>query len=98
MRAAFDALTEGVLIVDKQGHVLLANSVFRAMQPEPAIELTGKRLKDLAWLTAAVGQDPEHYLWARAMREGAQITGETLRIPLRGGLGGIRRQHARRTD
>ena len=81
VRTAFDALTEGVLIVDKQGHVLLANSVFRAMHPGAAIELTGKRMKDLAWLTAAVGQDPEQYPWARAMREGAQITGETILIP-----------------
>jgi diguanylate cyclase (GGDEF)-like protein/PAS domain S-box-containing protein len=81
VRTAFDALTEGVLVIDKQGHVLLANNVFRAMHPGAAIELTGKRIKDLGWLIAAVGQDPEQYPWARAMREAAQITGETIRIP-----------------
>ena len=81
VRTAFDALTEGVLVIDKQGHVLLANSVFRSMHPGAAIELTGKRIKDLGWLMAAVGPDAEQYPWARAMREGAQITGETIRIP-----------------
>jgi diguanylate cyclase (GGDEF)-like protein len=81
VRTAFDALSEGVLVIDKQGHVLLANSVFRGMHPGASIELTGKRIKDLGWLIAAVGSDPEQHPWARAMREAAQITGETIRIP-----------------
>jgi diguanylate cyclase (GGDEF)-like protein len=51
------------------------------MHPGAAVELTGKRIKDLSWLIAAVGQDPEQHPWVRAMREGAQITGETIRIP-----------------
>ncbi|HEY7759919.1 MAG TPA: GGDEF domain-containing protein [Burkholderiales bacterium] len=85
VRTAFDALSEGVLVIDKQGHILLANSVFRRMHPGAAVELTGKRIKDLGWLNAAVGDDPEQHPWARAIREGASITGEAIRIPQDGG-------------
>ena len=85
VRTAFDALSEGVLVIDKQGHVLLANSVFRRMHPAANVELTGKRLKDLSWLTAAVGEDPEQHPWARALREGVSVTGETIRLPQEGG-------------
>ena len=85
IRTAFDALSEGVLVVDKQGHVLLANSVFRSMHPGANIELTGKRIKDLPWLVAAVGEDAEQHPWARAMRDAASILGETIHIPIEGG-------------
>lgn len=84
VRTAFDALSEGVLIVDKQGHVLLANSVFRGMHPGANIELTGKRIKDLPWLIAAVGEDAEQHPWNRAMRDAAGVTGETIKIPREG--------------
>lgn len=81
VRTAFDALSEGVLIVDMQGHVLLANSVFRALHPAANAELTGKRVKDLPWLMAAVGEDGTQHPWNRAMRDGAGVTGVTIQIP-----------------
>jgi diguanylate cyclase (GGDEF)-like protein len=81
VRTAFDALSEGVLIIDKQGHVLLANSVFRQMHPGANTELTGKRIKDLPWLIAAVGEDADQHPWNRAMRNAASVTGETIKIP-----------------
>jgi diguanylate cyclase (GGDEF)-like protein len=84
VRTAFDALSEGVLIVDKQGHVLLANSVFRQLHPGANIELTGKRIKDLPWLIAAVGEDADQHPWNRAMRDAAGVTGETIKIPREG--------------
>jgi diguanylate cyclase (GGDEF)-like protein len=85
VRTAFDALSEGVLIIDKQGHVLLANSVFRQMHPGANVELTGKRIKDLQWLMAAVGEDTDKHPWNRAMQDAAGITGETIRIEREGG-------------
>lgn len=79
VRTAFDALSEGVLVIDKQGHVLLANSVFRALHPSAGGELTGKRIKDLAWLMAACGDGPPP--WSRAMLERTSVSGETIKIP-----------------
>ena len=34
IRTAFDALSEGVLVIDKQGYVILANMAFRNLHPE----------------------------------------------------------------
>jgi len=79
VRTAFDALSEGVLVIDKQGHVLLANRAFRALHPSAGGELTGKRIKDLTWLTSACGDGPPP--WTRAMLERTAVTGESIKIP-----------------
>ena len=83
VRTAFDALSEGVLVIDKLGHVLLANRAFRALHPAAGGELTGKRIKDLAWLTSACGDGPPP--WTRAMLERTAVTGENIKIPQEGG-------------
>ena len=79
VRTAFDALSEGVLVIDKQGHVLLANTAFRSLHPSAGGELTGKRIKDLTWLTAAVGGGMPP--WSRAMLERTNVSGETIQVP-----------------
>ena len=83
VRTAFDALSEGVLVIDKLGHVLLANRAFRNLHPSAGGELTGKRIKDLAWLTSACGDGPPP--WTRAMLERTAVTGESIKIPQEGG-------------
>lgn len=83
VRTAFDALSEGVLVIDKLGHVLLANRAFRGLHPSAGGELTGKRIKDLAWLMAACGDGPPP--WTRAMLERTAVTGESIKIPQEGG-------------
>jgi PAS domain-containing protein len=42
IRTAFDALSEAVLIVDKQGYVILANASFRGLHPDAGKDHTGK--------------------------------------------------------
>jgi diguanylate cyclase (GGDEF)-like protein/PAS domain S-box-containing protein len=79
VRTAFDALSEGVLVIDKQGHILLANSGFRKLHPLAGGELTGKRIKDLGWLVEAVGGGIPP--WSRAMLERTNVSGETIQIP-----------------
>jgi diguanylate cyclase (GGDEF)-like protein len=82
VRTAFDALSEGVLVIDKLGHVLLANRAFRSLHPSAGGELTGKRIKDLTWLTAACGDGPPP--WTRAMLERTAVTGENIKIAQEG--------------
>jgi PAS domain S-box-containing protein len=80
VRSAFDALSEGVLVVDRQGIVLLANRAFRQLHPRASMEMTGKRIKDIEWLASAAGEDPKKYPWVRAMERGENVTGEFLQI------------------
>jgi diguanylate cyclase (GGDEF)-like protein len=80
VRTAFDALSEGVLVIDKQSQVVLANSAFRGLHPDAARDLTGKKLTDLDWLIQAVGQAPGACPWERAMSTKVSIIGEMIKI------------------
>jgi diguanylate cyclase (GGDEF)-like protein/PAS domain S-box-containing protein len=85
VRTAFDALSEGVLVVDHKGQVLLANAAFRGLHPEAGRELTGKKIGDLAWLSQAVGNHEAAHPWNRAIAQKATVAGETIRIAREGG-------------
>jgi len=85
VRTAFDALSEGVLVVDRNGIVLLANRAFRQLHPRASAEMTGKRIKDVEWLARAAGEDPKKYPWVRAMERGDSVTGEFLQIATESG-------------
>jgi diguanylate cyclase (GGDEF)-like protein len=80
IRTAFDALSEAVLIVDKQGYVILANASFRALHPDAGKDHTGKRVDDVEWLVKAVGNHSSTWPWERAMRTKETVTGETYQI------------------
>jgi len=80
VRTAFDALSEGVVVIDKQGQIVLANAGFRGLHPDAARELTGKKISDLAWLVNAIGNHPATWPWERAMTTKASVTGETIKI------------------
>jgi diguanylate cyclase (GGDEF)-like protein/PAS domain S-box-containing protein len=68
VRAAFDTLGDGVLVLDPQGRILLANRSFRDMHPDAKGELQGRSVAQLQWLprqdTGAVGGMP----WERVLR------------------------------
>jgi len=80
VRSAFDALSEGVVVIDKQGQIVLANAGFRRLHSDAARELTGKKISDLTWLVNAIGNHPATWPWERAMTTKASVTGETIKI------------------
>jgi diguanylate cyclase (GGDEF)-like protein len=80
IRTAFDALSEGVLIVDKQGYVILANTSFRGLHPDAGKDYTGKPIEEMQWLINAVGNHSSTWPWERAMRTKSTVTGETYQI------------------
>jgi len=58
VRVAFDALTEGVTVIDNSGRIMLHNNAFRQLHPGSNDTLLGKRLSDISWL-AGVNEDAE---------------------------------------
>ena len=85
VRAAFDALSEGVLIVDGNGRVLLANQGFQAFNPDAGgVDLIGKRASDLTWLTPAVSAagafDDETTPWLTAIATRTPVKGRTFDV------------------
>lgn len=79
VRMAFDTLTEGLLVLDSQGQVIMANEAFRTFHPKAGGVLIGKVIGDLHWLTEGLrlpaGAPPP---WARAMDSTEPILGVEL--------------------
>lgn len=82
VRTAFDSLAEGVLILDKQGRVVLANKIFRSFHPAAHDDMTGKHVLELEWLVSGFHVSPDDLPWSRAMASGTNLGDETLEISL----------------
>ena len=83
VRKALDTLTEGVIVLDTNGRVVLANEAFRELHGEDKMGLSARRASEIPWLRTALGagRDANAHPWAVAMRDGATVTGEMLEIP-----------------
>jgi len=80
VRAALDALAEGLLVVDRSQHLVLANSAFSAMAGVDAERLIGRHVRDLPWASADGKEGKEgkegaplastDQPWEQALRDG----------------------------
>jgi len=81
VQRAFDAMAEGVVVLDARGRVMLANRAFRAMGQGAVAELAiGQPLSSLPWLAAALPSDVSRHPWVRAMAERQNTSDEPLLI------------------
>jgi diguanylate cyclase (GGDEF)-like protein len=80
VQLAFDVMTEGVVVLDREGRVLLANSTFRALPGEAAIDPVGKPLSALPWLAAGLPSEPTEHPWSRTIKDGTPIMGRAIEI------------------
>lgn len=81
VRTAFDTLTEGVLIVDARGRVVMANAGVERLRGASSDSLIGKRLSELDWLVSRLPGEPSSYPWAVAMRTKEPLRGQQIDIP-----------------
>jgi diguanylate cyclase (GGDEF)-like protein/PAS domain S-box-containing protein len=77
---AFDIMTEGVVVLDRRGRVLLANRAFRALPGEDSPEMVGKHLSNLPWLAAGLPSDAAGYPWTRAMHGAKPVMGYAIEV------------------
>ena len=81
VRKAFDALADGVVIVDRDGRIVLANNAFRRVLPDGSEDLHGRKLSELAWLrTAEAGNEKTSPPWDTVFRDGRLVAGYPLSI------------------
>jgi diguanylate cyclase (GGDEF)-like protein len=88
VQGAFDAMAEGVVVLDARGRVMLTNKAFRGLHPELATVPTGSALAALPWLADCLPEDAARHPWTRAMAERTANSG----TPIEAGLGNDRRQ------
>jgi diguanylate cyclase (GGDEF)-like protein/PAS domain S-box-containing protein len=66
VRAAFNTLTEGLLVIDRRGYILLANDSFMSMCPER--RLVGHPIDDVGWLDGALSKNASDPPWLQVMK------------------------------
>ena len=82
VQGAFDAMTEGVAVLDTRGRLLLANKAFRALNPHAAQVQAGQALSSLSWLSAGLSPNALQHPWMRAMGERTPQAGKTAEVEL----------------
>jgi PAS domain S-box-containing protein len=76
VRATLNTITEGVLVLDRNQRIALANEAFAQKVGESVERLTGRKACELAWKGNTAAQD--HLPWVRALREGKTEMGALL--------------------
>jgi diguanylate cyclase (GGDEF)-like protein len=80
VRDTLNNLAEGVVILDKEGKIVMANEVFAVTTGQPAASLEGKKVSELSWKGKPEdGLAPENsFPWERTLLEKTSQTGTIL--------------------
>jgi diguanylate cyclase (GGDEF)-like protein/PAS domain S-box-containing protein len=77
VRAAFDALTEGVAIIGNSGRIMLYNNAFRELHPYASQDMMGKPLSEVPWLMSGDQTVPP---WETALQSQTKISGHQFSV------------------
>ncbi|MDJ0927011.1 MAG: diguanylate cyclase [Gammaproteobacteria bacterium] len=80
VKVAFDSLAEGVLIMDEDERIVMANEAFGRCIENDSTPLTGKKTSALNWRNLQMGDGSNEFPWQRAIREGKKQIGLPLSI------------------
>jgi signal transduction histidine kinase/CheY-like chemotaxis protein len=75
VRATLNTVAEGVLVLDRNQRIALANEAFARKIGQPAAALAGRRASELPWKGVGPGDAEQRYPWTRAIDEGATQMG-----------------------
>ncbi len=79
VRSALDTLAEGLLVLDDNFRIMLANQSLAEIVGEPPERLMGRRAADLPWAFAPVAGQLE-YPWETAIREELPLVGVMMHL------------------
>lgn len=68
VRSALDSLAEGLLVVDTNGRIVLANQSISAWLKRDPEKLVGVNAGSLGWMKSETGELIEEYPWVEALR------------------------------
>lgn len=80
VRAAYNALTEGLMVLDTKGRIVLANGALEEVTGWPSDRLLGKTPDHFFWLDDT-GNKPEDPPWVAAARDGVTRTDNMIVMP-----------------
>ena len=85
VRDTLNTVMEGVLVLDREQRIALANDAFARTVGVPAEALRGRRASDLCCTRTQTGPRPDALPWARAIADGVPQRGSILAAPRRAG-------------
>jgi diguanylate cyclase (GGDEF)-like protein len=80
VNAAFDTLTEGIIILDEQEQIVLANKAFSEKLARPASSLIGAKLSTLSWKSVKPDLSVAVYPWQQVLKTGKSSIGAQLML------------------
>jgi diguanylate cyclase (GGDEF)-like protein len=80
VQAALDVMTEGVLLLDDEARIVLANTSFADRLERPVRSLLGVRIAELGFEAPDPTAPASGLPWVEALREGRSSTGTQLRL------------------
>lgn len=89
IRAAFDAFSEGVMVIDPGGRVILANSVIRKWVGQDGASINGRSVRRIEILNAGLPARTAEHPWMQAMQRKSSVRGSYIEID--GSNGGLRK-------
>lgn len=78
VNAAFDTLSESVLIIDESEQIVLVNKAFTEKFGAEAIRLIGKKSSELNWVNSTSGSDNIIFPWQEVLETGKSNMGSHL--------------------
>lgn len=82
VNAAFDTLSESIVIVDENEQILLANKAFTEKLAQPINSLLGKKLSSLSWqnTTDSTALINKNLPWQKVLKTGKSFIGNSLNL------------------
>jgi diguanylate cyclase (GGDEF)-like protein/PAS domain S-box-containing protein len=83
VRSAFNALSEGLIILDEKNQIILANDSFTEKTDISEDELLGQRADELEWKKREKGFNTDVYPWQNSILNKERKTGIPMRLQLK---------------
>ncbi len=79
VRSALDTLAEGLLVIDLNGYIVLANQAFASFVGKTPDDLVGSHTADFTW-SSSDGSElaPDAYPWLKALQRGTAQLNDTV--------------------
>ena len=81
VRHAYDTLSDGIAIVDREQRIMLTNKAFHDLHPAAAGNLTGKKLNEQKWLCECLDAEAAGLPWEIAIRDNQALSDVSCKLP-----------------
>lgn len=78
VEAVLDTLTEGIILMDQNERIVLANAAFAEKIEQPASSLLGRKASQLKWTLPKSKEAVKDFPWLESLREEQNVTGVRL--------------------